>query len=187
MSYIFDPKVLEKCAKVGEGQPLEERFPLITDELVRIYGKHVNPNFHWFFNNAGGAMGTMTLLHASLTEYLIFFGSAVGTEGHSGRYKCDIYDFMLEGEMWCYHEDEVRKQVYRPDTRYALLANDKAKGYKIPETGGWMLEYCRGNIPSMLPFGLADTLLSTLDVKTLWTSLRLYGTSVVRELSMGKI
>ena len=30
-------------------------------------------------------MGSMCLLHASLTEYVLFFGSAVDTVGHSGN------------------------------------------------------------------------------------------------------
>lgn len=36
-------------------------------------------------------MGSMCLLHASLTEYVLLFGTAVDTTGHSGIvYKADM-------------------------------------------------------------------------------------------------
>ena len=38
----------------------------------------------WIFVNAGGWMGSMCLLHASLTEYILLFGTAVDTSGNSG-------------------------------------------------------------------------------------------------------
>lgn len=34
----------------------------------------------------GGWMGSVRLLHASLHEYILLFGTAVPTTGHSGRY-----------------------------------------------------------------------------------------------------
>jgi C-8 sterol isomerase len=39
----------------------------------------------------------------------------------------------------------------------------------------------------MLPFAMVDTLTSTLDLRTLARTLRLYGKAVVRELLQGKV
>jgi C-8 sterol isomerase len=63
--------------------------------------------------------------------------------------------------------------VYRPGDQHFLPAGT-SKQYKCPEAC-WALEYARGNIPSMLPFGVADSLFSTTDWLTLghtvWVSL----------------
>lgn len=106
-------------------------------------------------------MGAMHIIHASLTEYLIIFGSAVGTEGHSGRHSADDYFYILKGEQLAY---KPGKGVYEPE-RYPqgsvnLMKKGEVKQYKMEEAC-FALEYARGWIPGMLAFGFADSKFGT--------------------------
>ena len=186
MAYVFDPEILAECARAGHDLPLTERLGAVQRAVLERYPDDIDGGpLRWIFNNAGGAMGEMALLHSSLSEYVLLFGSPIGTEGHSGRYRTEVWDFMLEGEMWCYTEGQAERSVYHPgDTAY--LGAAQAKGYRIPDHA-FMLEYSRGPIPTMLPFGLLDTALSTLDTATALRTLRAYGGGVVRSLLRGKI
>jgi C-8 sterol isomerase len=139
----------------------------------------------WVFSNAGGAMGMFTILHASISEYIIVFGTPIGTEGHSGRYWAEDYFMILEGEQWAYGEGDLERHVYRPGDLH-VLPKGTARGYRMPDRC-FALEYCRGAIPTMLPFGLADVLSSTLDLPCLLQTFRMYGKAVTGNLLRGKI
>ena len=103
-----------------------------------------------------GAIGVMTLLHAFFSEYLIIFGTPIGTEGFSGRYRMEIHDFVLSGEIWTYRQDRCGiREVVRPGD-HTVLERYKVNGFKIPESA-WMLEYGRGFIPSALPITKANS------------------------------
>lgn len=185
MGFIFDPDELHEIAKELIGLPYEDLFPAAASRLERRWPGHVEHRCNWIFNNAGGAMGQIALLHASLSEYILLFGSPIGTEGHSGRYRTEVYDFQIAGETWCYLEGEMKRTVYKPgDVMY--LGSSAVKGYRIPDYA-WMLEYARGPIPTMLPFGLADTVTSTLDLRNFARTFWNYGRLTVRELLKGKI
>jgi len=186
MAYVFDPEELHQIVRHALDQKgRAEVLKAVESGLAARYPKHISRDVPWMFNNAGGAMGQIKLLHCSLSEYILIFGTPIGTEGHSGRYATDVYDFMLDGEMWCYFAGEFSRTVYKPGD-LAYLGPDKAKGYSIP-SHGYMLEYARGIIPSMLPFGLADTVMSTRDSVTLGRTLFQYGKLVVKELLQGKV
>jgi hypothetical protein len=167
------------------GLPHEKMVRLVVDELARLYPGHVETTERWLFNVAGGATGIMTVLHGSLTEYVIIYGTPVGTEGFSGRYWIDIYDYVLAGEMWTYSETEVREpEVFRPGD-VALLRRGRVKGFRL-EKGSWLLEHGRGPIITALPVGLSD-LVVCLDVRTIGRTFWEYGRLVLRELGRGKL
>lgn len=185
MSTVFDPEVLHQTVRDTLGTPHDELVPRLARELAARYPGHVRYTGEWVFSNAGGAMGAMTILHASLSEYVIVFGTPIGTSGHSGRFRADDYFYILEGEQWAYAPGELRRRVYKPGDLHRL-PRGSVEGYRFPESG-WALEYARGWIPLMLPFGVADVFTSTLDWRSLGRTLRLYGGSVVAELLRGKV
>lgn len=185
MGAIFDPLVLQSVVNKHIGKPMKVMVSAIAEELHEHYPGHINRDPPWVLNNAGGAMGAFALLHASITEYLIVFGTPIGTEGHSGRHLADDYFFMLEGEQWSFSPGETDREVYKAGDMH-LLRRGNVQGYRIPENG-WALEYARGFIPSMMPFGVLDVLTSTLDFPTLAKTLGIYARGVTRELMRGKI
>jgi C-8 sterol isomerase len=97
----------------------------------------------------------------------------------------DDYFIILAGEQWAFSAGQFDRDIYRPGDMHHL-ARGHAKQYKMPDTC-WALEYARGLIPTMLPFGLADTFTSTLDFHTLAQSVWIYSKSAAKELLQGKI
>jgi hypothetical protein len=179
--YVFEPNDLIEIAKMGIGLPHDQMFKVIHDELLKRYPGHIAETESWHFNVAGGAMGQLTILHASPKEYLIFFGTPIGTEGHSGRYDMDVWDIMIDGEMWAYHEGDVDRRVYLPGDA-AFLERGQTKGYRIPDHG-WMLEYSRGNIPAAFGFGvIASTANVTHDWQAAWGQITDFAGLAIKEL-----
>ena len=179
MKYVFDPKILREVAHSHLDLPLEKMLPAITQDLAERYPGLIETEPEWFFSNAGGSMGQLTILYASLREYVLFFGSPIGNEGHTGRYSfAEDYAIVLDGEMWYYGEGDTHREEYHPGD-VVHLPKGKAKDYRMVERG-WILEYARGAIPTMLPFGVADTLFSTLDFTSLFRTFRIYTRHLLR-------
>jgi C-8 sterol isomerase len=185
--YIFDQNVLQQVAQKNIQKYGNDTHAMITNiaiDLEKEYPGHITLKEEWVFNNAGGAMGSMWMLHASITEYVIIFGTPVGTEGHTGRFMADDYFIILEGEQWAYKAGELVRETYLPGEMHHL-PRGHAQQYKIPEHA-WALEYAQGWIPAMLPFGMFDTVFSTLDFVSFFHTARLYLNCLVREFALGK-
>jgi len=180
-SYVFDPNVIHEISRKHLGQPLEVMFEKITSELSERYPDAIDDSKPWIFNNAGGVMLQMKLLYASTREYVMIWGTPIGSEGHTGRHLVEFYDTVLDGEAWYYQEGQFTRDVYTPGD-HVFLGKGESAGMHYPDHV-WMVEYARGVLPSLLPFGLADALLSTLDFKTALQTVVIYFSLLTRQYS----
>jgi C-8 sterol isomerase len=80
--------------------------------------------------NAGGATGFMYILYASITEYLIIFGTSPGTEGHSGRHSANDCFHILEREQWASSANTLVLERY-PKGSVHYLPRGQIKQYKM--------------------------------------------------------
>ena len=87
--------------------------------------------------------------------------------------------------QWAFPAGATKKEIYRAGDQH-YLPRGEAKQYRMPDEC-WALEYARGNIPSMLPFGLFDTFFSTLDLPTLLDTVRISGQAMLTNLIKGKV
>ncbi|XP_072309748.1 sigma non-opioid intracellular receptor 1 [Eucyclogobius newberryi] len=172
--HVFNKEDIAKLAKQYAGQDHEQAFSKVVLELRKRYPGHILPDedLQWVFVNAGGWMGSMCLLHASLTEYVLLFGTAVDTGGHSGRYWAEISDTVISGTFRQWKEGSTKSEVYYPGD-FIVHAVGEATSVQW-SAGTWMVEYGRGFIPSTLGFALADTLFSTQDFVTMFYTVRVY-------------
>lgn len=155
--YIFNPSELHELSiKAIElhGNDTTSVVKHIVENLSAKHPAHVNLDEEWVFNNAGGAMGAMYIIHASITEYIIIFGTAVGTEGHTGRHTADDYFHIIRGTQLAFTPGTYEPEVY-PQGSVHHLKRGTVKQYKMEEAC-FALEYARGWMPPMLFFGFAD-------------------------------
>jgi len=187
--YILSPPHLHELSQraiAAHGNDTKSVVSYIVSELSEKFpGGYINLDEEWIINNAGGAMGAMYVIHASITEYLIIFGTAIGTEGHTGRHTADDYFHILVGTQLAYVPGSFEAEVY-PQGSVHHLVRGTVKQYKM-EDKCFALEYARGWIPPMLGFGYADAVTSTLDYYTLWRTTWVTGREMVMNLARGKL
>lgn len=179
--YVFTKEDVAEIARQYAGQDHEQAFNNIVVELRKRYPGHILPDedLQWVFVNAGGWMGSMCLLHGSLSEYVLLFGTAVDTGGHSGRYWAEISDTIISGTFRQWKEGTTKSQLHYPGE---TLVHGVGEATAVQwSSGTWMVEYGRGFIPSTLGFALADTLFSTLDAMTLLQTAHIYCKALLLE------
>jgi hypothetical protein len=178
MQYVFDPEVVHECAMLAIGKPKPEMFDAFADAMAERYPTHIQRDLPWLYSNAGGAMIQMKLYFISLMEYIMIWGTPIGSEGHSGRHAVGFWDTVLDGEMWYYAEGVFERKEFRPGDRIYVGPGD-AVGMNFTN-GVWAVEYMRGPLPLSMPFGLADALFSTSALGRHWRNPNAPGSSLLK-------
>jgi C-8 sterol isomerase len=178
MHYVFDPEIIDECSLLGIGHPKPEMFDIIAQAIEERYPGYIYHDQPWLYSIAGGAMIQMKLYFASLYEYIMIWGTPIGSEGHSGRHHVAFWDTVIDGETWYYAEGQFEKRVYRPGDRI-YVGKRQACGMNFTD-GVWAVEYARGPIYRSIPFGLADELLSARDFLAAKQTIAIYATLIGR-------
>lgn len=182
-THIFTSNTSQPHDYESATRRLNEAVDLVHSSLYSAYPSHILPpgsRQQWTANLAGGFKTQMLVLHGSLSEYVMIWGSQTGTIGHSGRNWAEFHDFLLSGRGDWWAEGGLDVKTERPGD-YIFTPKFAGGIVRLHETT-FMLEYCRGSIPVLLPFGLADSLVSSLDPVTVGHSLWIYGRMVLKEL-----
>jgi C-8 sterol isomerase len=178
--YEFTPEELIEIAGLAPDRPLAERWAIMLGEMEHRHPGKVAGDIRWRFNAAGNVVCQIAMVYASPKEYVAFFGTPIGASGFSGRYaKADVWDIMVQGEMWTARPGEFEKSVFVPG-QYSQLAKDDFWTFRYVDST-WMIDYGRGNILSMFPFGvISPALFNTLDTGSAWDQFVDYARLVIQ-------
>ncbi|XP_052286523.1 sigma non-opioid intracellular receptor 1-like isoform X2 [Dreissena polymorpha] len=140
-NYNFSAKMVEEIALKHKDKELAKAFDDIYKEFSTRFAGHILPESDrkWLFMNAGGWMGGIQIMHASITEYLLFFGTGVNTSGNSGRYWANISDTILTGSFRQWKEGGFHSEVFGPgETVHHYWGEVSAVQW---DAGTWMVDY----------------------------------------------
>jgi len=162
----LDVDMLAECAARWAGRPPREGFDGIVAELRERYPGQIAETIEWSLVYAAGFMQQLAVLHASPTEYLILTGAPSPSSGQNGPFRCDLYDFVIDGAIGGFAAGDFEETIHGPGDCFFLPAGD-VRGAAIRDHV-WMLEYARGPIATMFPLPVAGALFSTLDLPSMW-------------------
>jgi C-8 sterol isomerase len=172
--YAFDPEELREVALRHAGKPVPEIVPGLERDLKDRYGDLIHLDMPWVINPAGFMMYQVKMVFARANEYIGIMGVPVASTGHTGRHPVTYYDTILSGGSRLTAAGELEPRtvsagdflVTRPWEAFAVNVPDHI----------FFLEYCRGPLPILMPFGLANTLFGTLDFKSAFQIVKSHAT-----------
>ena len=176
---LFDPDTINEIGQRHVGtRPFKRLFHDVGTDLKARYPNDVHLDQPLVFNSAGGIMYQLKIFAMTPSEYIMICGSSIGSSGFSGRHPVAFWDTVLSGEARYMHEADPEPHTYQAGDRI-FVDRWQAATIDFPDHC-WMLEYARGSLPALLPFGMVNTLFNSLDVKSARHLLTIYTTLALR-------
>ncbi|HEX2913191.1 MAG TPA: hypothetical protein VH186_20480 [Chloroflexia bacterium] len=169
---VFDPDVVDQIAQRHLGKPMAEMAEAIGRDLQDRYPDYVDVTMPLVFNSSGSIMYQLKIFAMTPHEYIMICGSSIGSSGFSGRHPAAFWDTVLSGQATYMHQDEWEARSYKTGERIFVNRWESAS-IDFPDHC-WMLEYARGSLVWLLPFGMVNIFTNTLDFYSLLRLIRIY-------------
>lgn len=165
-TFVFDPLELRDLALRHVGKPVPDIAADLEQDLADKYGDLISRDAPWVITPAGFLMYQVKMVFAKPNEYLGLMGIPVESTGHTGRHPVTYYDTMLSGGSRNFHAGEHDPQIVsagdflvtRPGEAFAAQVTDHI----------FFLEYCRGPLVTLMPFGFSNYFFATLDFQSVY-------------------
>ena len=147
--YVLEPRMLRAAARNAiltfrETGSHEAMYRSLHRDLLKAYPDSIAKTLpEPTFNYAGTATGKIQVLYCSRKEYLIFYWTAIGSEGPSGRFRrMDVWDFILDGKQVSESESGYEANPELGPGSIHYLPRGTATHYATPG-GAYYMEYGR--------------------------------------------
>jgi len=163
MKTEFDPDVLEAIVHETlawrEAQPVRPDVWETYDQLLKgVEGRYpglIRWPTKWYYDRSAGFLQAIAILYVSASEYMAITGTPVATDGGSGPFPGEIYDWVIDGEINSFEAGEFAVEPTRPG-QLDYLPRGQMKGAAI-DSHYWAFEYGRGPILFMWPTTIVGT------------------------------
>ena len=157
--YLFDPDVVHECAmkSLGHAEAANVRGVRRRDGGELSRRARSPPALD--LQHRGRRDDPDEALFRVDHEYIMIWGTPIGSEGHSGRHLTGFWDTVIDGEAWYYGEGQFEKSVYKPGDRiYVGPGQARAMNFTERRVGGGVRPRLHSLLDAVRPGGRGSEL-----------------------------
>ncbi|XP_002132149.2 sigma non-opioid intracellular receptor 1-like [Ciona intestinalis] len=173
-SYVFKVNTVKEIAQKESGYSYSHYS--IRQAFRKRYPDYVlqEQDFPFLPSHTGGLDGSVSVLYASLHEFLVLYNAEIETTGSTGRHYMNISVSVLKGTI-SISQDGITPQVSYSKGENHVLRMGTTSTVKL-SGGTTLLVYGRGIMPLTAGYWVSDSIFSHNDpilaVTTIWLYLK---------------